>query len=80
LVISTSIGGKVAKLDDVFVAKNRQRQGIATAMLKALANELRRKRVRRVDTSVYKRNRAGEKYYERLGFKPLNEERLALVL
>jgi GNAT superfamily N-acetyltransferase len=78
--ISTSIGGRVAKLDDVFVAKSRQRQGIATAMLNALANELRRKRVRRIDTSVYKRNRAGEKYYERLGFKPLNEERLALVL
>ena len=78
--ISTSIGGRVAKLDDVFVANKRQRQGVATAMLTALANELRRNRVRRIDTSVYKRNRAGEKYYERLGFKPLNEERLALVL
>jgi GNAT superfamily N-acetyltransferase len=78
--ISTSIGGRVAKLDDVFVTQHRQRQGIATAMLKALAEELRGEGVRRIDTSVYKRNRAGEKYYERLGFKPLNEERLALVL
>jgi GNAT superfamily N-acetyltransferase len=78
--ISTSIGGRVAKLDDVFVVQKRQRQGIATAMLKALTVELRREGVRRIDTSVYKRNRAGEQYYHRLGFKPLHEERLALVL
>jgi GNAT superfamily N-acetyltransferase len=78
--ISTSIGGRVAKLDDVFVAQDRQRQGIATTMLKALTKELKKEGVRRIDTSVYKRNRVGEKYYQRLGFKPLNEERLALVL
>jgi GNAT superfamily N-acetyltransferase len=78
--ISTSIGGLAAKLDDVFVAETRQRQGVASAMLKALVTELRKKRVRRIDTSVYKHNLAGEKYYAGLGFKPLNEERLSLVL
>jgi GNAT superfamily N-acetyltransferase len=78
--ISTSIGGRVAKLDDVFVTESRQRQGVATAMLKSLAKKLRKEGVRRIDTSVYKRNRAGERYYHRLGFKPLDEERLALVL
>lgn len=37
--ISTSIGGIVAKLDDVFVALGQQRQGLATAMIQALAVE-----------------------------------------
>ena len=78
--ISTSIGGIVAKLDDVFVATHRQRQGIASEMLRALANQLRKEGVRRIDTSVYTQNRDAERYYEKLGFKPLGEERLALVL
>lgn len=79
-VISTSIGGLAAKLDDVFVAPRWQRQGVATAMLTALAAELKRNRVRRIDTSVYLKNRAAKAYYRRLGFEALNEERLAKVL
>jgi len=78
--ISTSIGGLVAKLDDVFVANDLQRQGIATEMLTALAEQLRREGVRRIDTSVYTQNYDAERYYEKLGFKTLGEERLALVL
>jgi GNAT superfamily N-acetyltransferase len=78
--ISTSIGGLVAKLDDVFVANHLQRQGIASEMLIALAEQLRREGVRRIDTSVYTQNYDAERYYEKLGFKTLGEERLALVL
>lgn len=78
--ISTSIGGRVAKLDDVFVAPQWQRQGVASAMIQALADELRGQGVRRIDTSLYIENRSGEEFYERLGFRSLREERLALVL
>jgi GNAT superfamily N-acetyltransferase len=78
--ISTSIGGLVAKLDDVFVIRTYQRLGVATEMVGALAEELRREGVRRIDTSVYVSNLKAESYYLKLGFKPLGEERLALVL
>jgi RimJ/RimL family protein N-acetyltransferase len=78
--ISTSIGGLVAKLDDVFIISEMQRQGVATEMLLALARQLRAEGVRRIDTSVYSDNRAAEAYYDKLGFKTLGEERLALVL
>lgn len=78
--ISTSIGGLVAKLDDVFVDDKWQNQGVATQMLLALQARLRDKGIRRIDTSVYKKNRNAAKYYEKLGFKLLGEERLALVL
>lgn len=78
--ISTSIGGWVAKLDDLFVATEMQRQGIATEMLRGLADELRDEGVRRIDTSVYSQNRNAERHYKQLGFKALGEERLALVL
>jgi ribosomal protein S18 acetylase RimI-like enzyme len=78
--ISTSIGGLVAKLDDVYVSEKYQKQGIATKMLKELCKNLKRKKIRRIDTSVHKRNRPAANIYARLGFKALEEERLALVL
>jgi GNAT superfamily N-acetyltransferase len=78
--ISTSIGGLVAKLDDVFVVEEKQREGVATRMLFALKKTLRSKGILRIDTSVYKRNRGAENYYEHLKFKMLGEERLSLVL
>jgi ribosomal protein S18 acetylase RimI-like enzyme len=49
-------------------------------MLEALIKELKRNRVRRIDTSVYKRNRKADRFYKKMGFKDLGEERLALVL
>jgi GNAT superfamily N-acetyltransferase len=78
--ISTSIGGIVAKLDDVFVDEGWQNHGIATQMLLALQARLKSKGIRRIDTSVYKKNRTADKFYQNLGFEPLGEERLALVL
>jgi ribosomal protein S18 acetylase RimI-like enzyme len=78
--ISTSIGGLVAKLDDVYVAPHLHGRGIGTQMLKALKQELKRKRVRRIDTSVHNGNEAAANYYRKNGFTMLGEERLTLLL
>ena len=77
--ISTSAGGLVAKLDDVFVRGDRQGEGVGSALLDALKDELRGLGVLRIDTSVHVRNQAAKAFYERRGFVPLNEERLAFV-
>jgi GNAT superfamily N-acetyltransferase len=78
--VSTSIGGVVAKLDDVFVASGRQGQGIGTAHLESLKEELRAMNVKRIDTSVHLENPGARRFYERHGFRSLEEERLACVL
>ena len=78
--ISTSIGGLVAKLDDVCVLPQFQRRGVATEMLQALIKELKRQNVGRIDTSVHKRNFDAARYYKKMGFKPLGEDRLARLL
>jgi ribosomal protein S18 acetylase RimI-like enzyme len=78
--ISTSAGTLVAKLDDVCVLPGREGQGIGTALIDSLKAELRRREVRRIDTSCHLDNRRARDFYVRLGFRSLNEERLALVL
>lgn len=78
--ISTSIGGLVAKLDDVYVAPHLHGRGVGTQMLKSLKQELKRKRVRRIDTSVHNGNDVAEKFYKKNGFAMLGEERLTLLL
>ena len=78
--ISTSVGGVVAKLDDVFVADGYRGKGVGTKMIAALKKELKKRKVGRIDTAVHKRNPGAARYYARLGFRPLGEERLALVL
>jgi ribosomal protein S18 acetylase RimI-like enzyme len=78
--ISTSVGGLVAKLDDVCVVPHLHRRGIASGMLRALAKELKKNNVGRIDTSAAKGNHAAERLYRKLGFKALGEERLVLVL
>ncbi len=78
--ISTSIGGLVAKLDDVYVAPQLHGRGVGTQMLKSLIEELKRKRVRRIDTSVHNGNDVAEKFYRKNGFAMLGEERLTLVI
>ncbi|HEX2277366.1 MAG TPA: GNAT family N-acetyltransferase [Candidatus Tectomicrobia bacterium] len=77
---STSIGAVVAKLDDVFVASGKQGRGIGAAHLTGLKAELRRMGVRRIDTSVHVQNHEARRFYERHGFRSLQEERLACVL
>src|SRR5260370_29204533 len=71
LAISTSIGGLVAKLDDVFVASERRHQSVGSAHLEQLQRELRRLKVRRIDTSVHKTNEAARGFYSKHGFVSL---------
>lgn len=78
--ISTSAGAIVVKLDDVSVMPGREGQGIGTALIDSLKAELRSRGVKRVDTSCHLDNPRARAFYVRHGFRPLNEERLALVL
>jgi ribosomal protein S18 acetylase RimI-like enzyme len=74
------MGAVVAKLDDVSVKEDRRGQGVGTALLEQLKEQLRREAVTRIDVGVHIDNPAARKFYERLGFVPLNEERLACVI
>jgi len=78
--ISTSRGTLVAKLDDVTVAANWQGRGVGGAMLDALAMHLRGKGITRIDTACHRDNAPAWRFYERLGFRPLDEERISLLL
>ena len=78
--ISTSRGGLVAKLDDVTVDAKRLGQGIGAAMLGALIEHLRHRGVSRIDTACHRENAAAWRFYARHGFRPLDEERIALLI
>jgi GNAT superfamily N-acetyltransferase len=78
--ISTSRGGLVAKLDDVTIAGAHQGQGVGTAMLRALAEHLRDAGIGRIDTACHRGNAGAWRFYARLGYRPLDEERIALLL
>jgi RimJ/RimL family protein N-acetyltransferase len=78
--ISTSRGALVAKLDDVTIAGRWQGRGVGTAMLGALCEELRASGISRIDTACHRDNAGAWRFYARLGFQPLDEERIALLL
>jgi GNAT superfamily N-acetyltransferase len=78
--ISTSRGTLVAKLDDVTVDPSSRGQGVGSAMLKALQEDLRIVGISRIDTACHRSNHAAWRFYERHGFRPLDEERIALLL
>lgn len=78
--ISTARGSLVAKLDDVAVASDWQGRGVGSAMLGSLAVHLRSRGVTRIDSSCHRGNAAALRFYERLGFRKLGEERIALIL
>lgn len=78
--ISTSIGGLVAKLDDVFVIKDKRAQSVGSTHLHQLKSELRRLNVRRIDTSVHQGNEQARNFYIKHGFVSLHEERMACRL
>lgn len=78
--VSTSIGGVVAKLDDVYVDPANRGTGVGTRHYMLLTAELQRLGIKRVDTSVHVENVGARRFYERLGFRSLREERLASVL
>jgi GNAT superfamily N-acetyltransferase len=80
LAISTSLGRLVAKLDDMFVADGCRGQGIGTNLVVSLQEALRLDGVGRIDTAVYADNTDADRFYKRLGFRSLREDRLTLLL
>jgi ribosomal protein S18 acetylase RimI-like enzyme len=78
--ISTSLGTLVAKLDDVSVKEDRRGQGVGTALMERLKEELRKSKVMRIDVAVHLDNPEARRFYEKLGFSALNEERLACLI
>ena len=78
--ISTSMGAVVAKLDDVSVKADRRGGGIGSALLEQLKEQLRKEAVTRIDVGVHLENPDARRFYERLGFMALNEERMACVI
>jgi ribosomal protein S18 acetylase RimI-like enzyme len=78
--ISTSRGGLVVKLDDVSVKSAHTGQGIGGQMLEALKVTLRAQGVSRIDCGCHRDNAGAWRFYERHGFLPLHEERIACVL
>jgi GNAT superfamily N-acetyltransferase len=78
--ISTSRGTLVAKLDDVNVRPGREGEGIGSAMLEALKEQLRSEGVSRIDTASHVDNPGAMRFYVRQGFATLREERLSCLL
>ncbi|HEX6136257.1 MAG TPA: GNAT family N-acetyltransferase [Casimicrobiaceae bacterium] len=78
--ISTSRGGLVAKLDDVTIDARWRGKGVGTAMLSALVRHLREAGCGRIDTACHRDNARAFRFYERQGFRPLDEERISLLI
>jgi len=78
--ISTSRGSVVAKLDDVTVDKDWQGRGVGGAMLAQLRDHLRGEGMTRIDCGCHRANERAWRFYQRLGFVALDEERLALLI
>lgn len=78
--ISTSMGSVVAKLDDVYVQENQRGKGAGTALIESLKDQLRRESITRIDVAVHLNNPEARRFYEKLGFVALNEERLACLV
>ena len=49
-------------------------------MLRALEKQLKKEKVRRIDTAVVTDNAGAARFYARMGYRALGEERLAKVL
>ena len=78
--ISTSMGAVVAKLDDVSVKPDKRGKGVGSELLSQLKQQLRKESVNRIDVAVHMENPEARRFYEKLGFVALNEERLACVI
>jgi ribosomal protein S18 acetylase RimI-like enzyme len=70
----------VAKLDDVTIHPDWQGRGIGQQMLSALMRHLRERGIARMDSGCHRDNAGAWRFYERLGFRPLDEERIAVLL
>jgi ribosomal protein S18 acetylase RimI-like enzyme len=74
------MGSVVAKLDDVSVKPDRRGKGTGTALMDQLKEQLRKESVTRIDVAVHVDNPKARRFYEKMGFSPLNEERLACLI
>jgi RimJ/RimL family protein N-acetyltransferase len=70
----------VAKLDDVTIRADRRSRGAGAGMLASLCEYLQGQNIARIDTACHRDNARAWRFYERLGFRPLDEERIALLL
>ena len=70
----------VAKLDDVTIREDWQGRGVGQQMLSALMVHLREHGIARIDSACHRDNAGAWRFYERLGFQPLDEERIAVLL
>ncbi len=78
--ISTARGGLVVKLDDVTIARNWQGKGVGSMMINELKTYLREQSVSRIDCACHRENHDAWRFYQRLDFYPLHEERIACLL
>jgi ribosomal protein S18 acetylase RimI-like enzyme len=78
--ISTSRGAVVAKLDDVTIDAEWRDRGVGQQMLSALMQHLREHGIARIDCGCHRGNAGAWRFYERMGFRPLDEERIAVLL
>ena len=77
--ISLADGAVIAFLDHLFVAPERDREETGTAMVELLKQHLRRIDIRRIDATIVANIGEGA-FYERLGFRPANEQRMVCDL
>jgi ribosomal protein S18 acetylase RimI-like enzyme len=78
--ISTSRGSLVVKLDDVTIHPDWRGRGVGKGMLDALIAHVRARGVTRIDCGCHRDNGGAWRFYERLGFRPLDEERIARLI
>jgi GNAT superfamily N-acetyltransferase len=77
--ISLAKGSVIAFLDHLFTSPERDREETGTAMVELLKQDLRKVGIGRIDATIVAN--AGERtFYERLGFRPANEERVTCDL
>ena len=60
----------IPEIQDVFVAPDRRRNGVATALSHAAENEVQRRGYDRISLSVGLANQAARALYEKLGYEP----------
>ena len=64
----------------MFVADGFRGKGIGESMLRALEEQLKKEKVKRIDTAVVTDNEGAARFYARMGYRELGEERLAKVV
>lgn len=77
LKFETEVGGDAAWIEELYVDEARRGQGIGSAFLAYLAQEMHGK-IRRIRLEVGAENAGAKRLYARLGFQPLGYEQLVI--